>query len=136
MTRTTIFRSQRFNAAIGTNPPSVSGRLTTIADRYLEILRRARIEQRFSESEMNALRDCCNGCNGMVFEPAVLIDGAILANFRDAALDSLSEKWGIDGESVAQKLASLSYPEQIALVESIEQWWRAQCPDGPTNVED
>jgi len=130
MTRTTIHRSQRLDQAIGTNPPSVSGRLSTIADRYLEILRRTRIEQRFSESELNALRDCCNG---MVFEPAALIDGAILANFRDAAPDGLYEKWGIDGESVAQRLASLSYPVQIALVESIEQWWRAQCPDGPTN---
>lgn len=131
--RSTIHRSPRLDEVIGASPPSLSGRLSTIADRYLEILRRARVASRFSEPELNAMRDCCNGT---WFEPAQLIDGAILANVEDSRVDGLYEKWGIDGDALAAKLRSLIFADQVALVEEIEQWWRTQCPSGPTDPED
>lgn len=131
--RSTIHRSPRLDEAIGASPPSLSGRLSTIADRYLEILRRSRIARQFSEAELNAMRDCCNGT---WFEPAQLIDGAILANVEDSRIDGLYENWGIDGASLCEKLRGLSFAEQVALVEEIEQWWRTQCPSNPTDPED
>ena len=131
-TRTTIHVAGVLANAIGASPPSISGRLATIGDRYREIIRRTRVEARFGEAELNSLRDCCNGT---WFEPAQLIDGAILANFEDSAPDGLYEKWEIDGPAVAAKLRALTYPEQVALVEAIEQWWRTQCPAAPTDPE-
>jgi hypothetical protein len=131
--RTTIYIAGPLEQAIGASPSSLSGRLATIGDRYNEITRRVRVEAKFSEPELNALRDCCNGT---LFEPAQLIDGAILANFEDSAEDGLYGKWEIDGQVTAAKLAALTYPEQVALVEAIEQWWRTQCPAGPSDPED
>lgn len=131
--RTTIHRSARLDEAIGASPASVSGRLSTLADRYLEILRRTRVARRFSEAELNALRDCCNGT---WFEPAQLIDGAILANLEDSEIDGLYEKWAIDGAALAAKLRELSFADQVALVEEIEQWWRTQCPSEPSDPEE
>lgn len=131
--RTTIYIAGPLEKAIGASPSSISGRLVTIGDRYSEIVRRQRVETKFAEAELNALRDCCNGT---LFEPAQLIDGAILANFEDSAIDGLYDKWTIDGPATAAKIAALSYPEQVALVEAIEQWWRTQCPAGPSDPED
>lgn len=125
--RTTIYISEPLLKAIGASPDSISGRLATIGDRYTEIMRRQRVETKFSEPELNALRDCCNGT---LFQPAQLIDGAILADFTDSAADGLYEKWEIDGKATAKKLAALTYTEQVALVEAIEQWWRTQRREG------
>lgn len=118
--RATIFISPPLMAAVG-DAPKLSSRLAVIADRYTEILRRARIEKTFTDPELNALRDCCNGT---IFEPAQLVDGAVLANFEDSLCDGLAEKWGIDAGIVAAKLRALTYAEQVALVENIEQFWR------------
>lgn len=126
--RSTIHRSPRLDEAIGASPPSLSGRLSTIADRYLEMLRRSRVARQFTEAELMAMRDCCNGT---WFEPAQLIDGAILANVEDSRVDGLYEKWAINGDALATKLRALSFADQVALVEEIEQWWRTQCQTDP-----
>lgn len=131
--RSTIHRSSRLDEAIGVSPDSLSGRLSVIADRYLEILRRTRAARQFSDAELNALRDCCNGT---WFDPAALIDGAILANVADSREDGLFEKWEIDGEALMAKLRALPFADQVAMVEDIEQWWRTQCPAGPADPED
>lgn len=133
MARTTIHRSKMLDTAIGASPASVSGRLSTIADRYLEILRRTRVARLFSEAEINAMRDVCNGT---WFEPAQLIDGAILANVEDGEADGLYEKWEIDGAALREKLRGLDFTHQVALVEEIEQWWRTQRPSEPTDPEE
>lgn len=114
--RTSIYLNPPIDAALAGHD-NTSGRLGNICGRYLEIMRRTRIAQKFSESELNALRDCCNGT---WFEPAQLIDGAVLANFEDSEPDGLYEKWGIDGKTTADKLRLLNYAEQVALVENIE----------------
>ena len=118
--RATIFISPPLMAVIG-DVPKLSSRLAVIADRYTEILRRARIDTRFSEAEFNAIYDCCNGT---WFEPAQLIVNAVLANFDDSLIDGLAEKWEIDAGEVIAKLRALTYADQVALVEKIEQFWR------------
>lgn len=131
--RTSIYLSPPLAAALDGIPAGgQSRRLGDIAERFGEITRRARIRQRFSEGELNALRDCCNST---LFQPAQLIDGAVLANFEDSLIDGLAEKWGIDAAGCAEKLGALSYPDQVALVEDIEAFWRGVAPD-PVEVED
>lgn len=118
--RTSIYLNPPIAATIE-GAQSISGRLGAVCDRYSEIVRRSRIASRFSSAELNAMRDCCNGS---WFEPAQLIDGAVLANFEDSLVDGLAEKWEIDASITADKLRCLSYPEQVALVEDIERFWR------------
>lgn len=118
--RTSIYINPPIEEALK-GADSISGRLGHVCDRYAEINRRARIAQRFSENELNALRDVCNGT---VFSPAQLIDGAVLADFEDSLQDGIAEKWSIDAEATIAKLRDLAYPDQVALVEDIEAFWR------------
>jgi hypothetical protein len=129
--RTSIYLNPPIEEALK-GADSISGRLGQICDRFAEINRRARIQQRFSAAELNALRDCSNGT---WFDPAKLIDGAVLANFEDSAPDGLYAKWGIDGPATADKLRGLSYADQVALVEDIEKFWQAVTPC-PVEPED
>ena len=125
--RTTIYLNEPLAAALtGLAQRGQSARLGDIADRFAEITRRARIAQRFSEADLMALRDCCNGT---WFQPAKLIDGAVLANFTDSGPDGLYEKWSIDSAAVVEKLQGLSFPDQVALVEDIETFWRGVAAD-------
>lgn len=126
-TRTTIYLNPPLAAALADLPDrGQSARLGDIADRFAEITRRARIAQRFTQDELMALRDCCNGT---WFQPAKLIDGAVLANFADSGPDGLYEKWNIDSEAVIAKLQGLSFSDQVALVEDIETFWRGVAAD-------
>lgn len=124
--RTSIYLNPPIEAALN-GADSISGRLGQICDRYAETNRRARIGQRFSTAELNALRDVCNGTR---FEPAQLIDGAVLANFEDSLQDGIAEKWGIDASATIAKLRGLTYPDQVALVEDIEAFWRGVANAG------
>jgi hypothetical protein len=125
--RTSIYLNPPLEEALkGTD--SISGRLGQICDRFAETNRRARIRQQFNEAELNAFRDCCNGT---IFGPAQLIDGAVLANFEDSAPDGLYEKWEIDAPATIAKLRGLTYPDQVALVEDIEAFWRGVANAGP-----
>ena len=131
--RTTIYLNEPLALALqGLADRGQSARLGDIADRFAEIVRRARIAQRFSEAELMALRDCCNGT---WFQPAKLIDGAVLANFSDSGPDGLYEKWGIDAQAVIDKLQGLSFADQVALVEDIEGFWRSVAAD-PVEPDD
>ncbi|MCX7179596.1 MAG: hypothetical protein NTX56_12795, partial [Proteobacteria bacterium] len=82
--RTTIHIADRLEEAIGKNPPSLSGRLTTIGDRYLEILRRARIDKKITDAEFAIMRDATADVK---FEPARLIDGALRQCLEEALRD-------------------------------------------------
>lgn len=101
---------------------SLSGRINAIADRYGAIVKRCQADNArlFSEAEQNAMRDCCNGT---WFEP--VFAGSVLANVSDAIpLDGLDKKWEIDGKVLITKLESLDLAHEVALIESIEQFWR------------
>jgi hypothetical protein len=126
--RTSIYLNPPLLAVIAEmGDESISGRLGQICDRYTEINRRARIKHRFSEAELNAFRDCCNGT---IFGPAQLVDGAVLANFEDSLIDGLADKWEIDASATIAKLRHLTYPDQVALVEDIESFWRGVASAG------
>lgn len=114
------------------NTDSTSGRLGQICDRYLGILFRARIADKFSPNERDALRDCCNGT---IFGPAQVIDGAVLANFEDSLYEGLADKWKVDAPTTIAKLRALTFPEQVALVEEIEAYWHSVAAAGPDGEE-
>jgi len=129
--RTSIYLNPPLSEALK-GADSISGRLGQVCARYAETNRRARIRQRFSEAELNAMRDVCNDT---IFWPAQLIDGAVLADFEDSLIDGIAEKWDIDAPATIAKLRDLTYPDQVALVEDIEVFWRGVANAGP-GVED
>lgn len=100
-----------------------SGRVNQVLDRYAEILRRERVEKMFSDAQWNALRDLLNGT---LSEPAELIRGSLAMSWEDSIEDGIAEKWDVDPQSMQQKLAALTYVQEVAIVEAVERWWRDQ----------
>lgn len=98
----------------------LSHRLAQIGDRYLEMLRRTDLPT-LSEAEINALRD---SNNGTWHEPAAAIRGALWIGIEDGLPDGLAEKWDIDGKVLVEKLRSMTYAQEVKLIEQIEKWWR------------
>ena len=92
-------------------------------DRYYEILRRERIERQFSEAEWNALRDMLNGT---LSEPASMCAGSLAMGWADSLEDGIADKWGLDPAGMACKLQALTYPQELAVIEAVERWWREQ----------
>lgn len=100
-----------------------SGRVNQVLDRYAEILRRERIEKLFTDAQWNALRDMLNGT---LSEPAELIRGSLAMSWEDSIEGGIAEKWDVDPQSMQQKLAALTYVQEVAIVEAVERWWRDQ----------
>ena len=125
--RTSTYLSDRtvdiLDAAMG-DVGSLSGEINKGIDRYHEVIRRHRgIEDQFSEAELNALRDVCNG---WIAEPAATIAGGLAMELGDSLQDGITEKWEIDAPALLAKLNALPYAGELALVVGIEAWWRKQ----------
>jgi hypothetical protein len=101
-----------------------SGRVNQALDRYSEILNRERIDAHFSDPQWSALRDMLNG---VLSEPAHWQRGSLAMGWKDSQPDGLADKWGVNAELMEYKLAALTYPQELAVIESVEAWWRAQA---------
>lgn len=101
-----------------------SGRVNQALDRYAELLRRERIEKLFTEAEWSALRDMLNGT---ISEPASLIRGSLAQGWADAQADGIAQKWGVATSDMQVRLRELSFAQELAVVEAVESWWRAQA---------
>lgn len=102
---------------------TTSKRVNVIGDRYAEILRRERVEKLFSDAQWNALRDMLNGT---ICEPAEVIRGSLNMGWEDSLEDGIAEKWDVDPAAMQQKLAALTYVQEVAIIEAVERWWRSQ----------
>lgn len=111
-------------AAIANNGggAGLSRRLAQIGDRYMEILRRTELPA-LSEAEINALRDCNNGT---WHEPASMIRGALWLSIEDSLPDGLADKWQIDAAALIDKLKSITFAQEVKLIEAIELYWSRQ----------
>ena len=100
---------------------SLSGRLSTVAERYALIVEKHKPDM--SEAEWNACRDALNG----VWLRDALSLSAIWAEIYDAdALNGLGAKWGIDAKALAHRVRDMNAAEKVALVEAVENWWSDQ----------
>ena len=102
---------------------TTSKRVNVIGDRYAEILRRERVEKLFNDSEWNALRDMLNGT---INEPATLIAGSLAQGWADSLHDGIADKWSVDAFEMTRRIEMLTFPQQIAVIEAVEAWWRQQ----------
>ena len=115
--RKNVYFQPRTLAQLGEGE-SLSGRVAQVIDRYAELVRRSRPEDKFSEAERSAIIDACLS---WALEPAAMIFGGVAMEVDDAMRDGLASKWGIDGPALLDKLGSLNPGEQIALVDWIER---------------
>ena len=125
--RTSTYLSDRtvaiLAAAMG-DGGSLSGEINKFIDRYNEVIRRHRgVFEQFSEAEMTALRDICNG---WIAEPAATLAGSMALRVADSLPDGIAVKWGIDAPALLAKLRALPYADELALVAGIEAWWLRQ----------
>lgn len=121
--KTTIYLTDRAEAVLA-GGESLSGSINRIADRYYEVMRRSRID--LTPGELDAVRDALNG---WLAEPAATISGGPALEVEDALDDGLAERHGIDGRALVAKLRALTYPQEVALVDAVEQYWRTVAPD-------
>ena len=97
---------------------SLSGRISTICERYSLILEKHK--PGLTAAEWNACRDALNG----VWLRDTNMVRMIWAEVADAdKIDGLGKKWGIDAQALSERIRSMSTVEVIALVEAVEQWW-------------
>ncbi|WP_194724058.1 hypothetical protein [Noviherbaspirillum malthae] len=117
-----IYIGPELEEAIGKDAEitGLSHRINQIGDRYAQIMKSIDIGPRFSEAEWNLVRDSLNGTS---HEPAAMIQAVWHGISDSIGLDQLDEKWEVDGPALLKKLQALSYVEQVALVEAVEQWW-------------
>lgn len=96
------------------------GRLEQAIDRYGEVIRQHRdVEKRFSEAELNTLREVVNGWHA---RPASIIASQLAIELDDAM--DIACKWGVRGTDLLEKVRALPYADALALVAGIEEYWR------------
>lgn len=98
------------------------GMLTTIVERYNEIVRRHKPD--LEEAEWNLIRDSMSSSAYWDRPESV---SALPISIRDAIdLDGLDKKWEIDRDSLLKKMNEMDYAALASVVESVEDWWRKQ----------
>lgn len=104
-----------------TDPGELSSRIADIIDRYgvLCQLERKALEEIFSGvTDLDSLADAVWNT---VWRPASTLINGVLADFQDSGPDGLYEKWGVDPQTIIEKLRGLNYGQQIALGELLER---------------
>lgn len=103
-----------------------SGRLNTVAERYLDII--ARDCPALTEAEWCAV---CDGLNGYWMEGGANLGVRMAwAEVADAdRLTGLGAKWGVDALALAEHMQCMSAGAQAALAEVVERFW--QRPELP-----
>jgi hypothetical protein len=118
-------RKQRVNVYLGERAgrfidgyPSRSARLATIVDRYSEAMRRMRVHERFSETEIKHLLAIMADWSA---EPAAALFGGLLLEMRMQKLGT---------PVLEKKLQALSPFDEVGLVEWLETRMRGTSSGG------
>jgi hypothetical protein len=93
-----------------------SGRVNTVAARYLMVVAAELRRLDLSRAEWCAIVDALNG--SWLDETSIPFIGAEIA---DAV--GLGEKWGVDQQALSARLMGLSTAAQVTVVEVAERFW-------------
>ena len=102
-------------------------------DRYLRAIDSAKknLLGMMSDAELNYIMDCNNGT---IYTASTVT--LIYANIEDSQEDGLSEKWEVDGKSLAAKIRDLDYIHCAALVDAIGKFWQSVSAGNQLEVRD
>lgn len=95
---------------------SLSGAINQTIDRYIHIVKAVELPQ-FTESEINTM---LNAIHGIIYQPAEMISG-FWQGIRDDCVDDLTGEIDDSCRALVEKLKQLSYPQEVALLEKLEQ---------------
>lgn len=124
MGRTSLYTNELMDRHLAELTPRLGGMapaITVVLDRYMELMRLGRASLRgqsnpLSESEFKCLLAMAMST---LFEPAGIVQGAVLADAEDAGQEELSA-FGVERAALLAKLRGLSPLEQFALVDWLE----------------
>lgn len=95
---------------------NTSGRLSSIVERYGEIVRRH--APALSLGEWCAICDANNGCFMDDIPESVTM---LWANVADSP--GIGEKWAVDADDLVRRMRGLTYAESIAVAEVVQRFW-------------
>jgi hypothetical protein len=95
---------------------SLSGAINQTVDRYDQTLKQIDLPK-FSDAEINAL---LSATQGVLYQPAEMIAG-LWQGIADGLIDDLTEKIDADDKKLIEKLKKLTFPQEVALLERLEQ---------------
>jgi hypothetical protein len=106
-------------AAVG-EADSASGRLNTVAERYLAMVRDELSRINLSRAEWHAIIDANNGVE-IYIGSGRWPESMVWANVHDSR--GLGDKWGIDQSALVAKLQAMPRSALIAVQEVIDRVW-------------
>lgn len=95
---------------------SLSGSINQAIDRYDQILKQTDMPK-FTESEINTM---LNAISGTLYEPAEMIAG-FWQGIQDDLVDDLTGEVDPADMALVEKLKTLTYLQEVALLERLEQ---------------
>lgn len=122
--RSIIIADRGLQAAIAQRGDAFNAAGNEILERYVRLCesKRAEIRRLFSDRELQALLDACNGT---IHDPIDVGIAGFASHIGDAIeLDDLAGKWGLDGLTLVSKLEMIDGVTTLALIDFIERAWR------------
>jgi hypothetical protein len=112
------------DATIRGDDGSRSGRINTVAERYMEIV--ARSTPAMTESDWSAVVDA---------NTSTVLDtnGVRCLHFNVEDGPELGPKWGVDVAALAAKIEAMPFVEKACIAEVIERFW--SCASNVPRVE-
>lgn len=95
---------------------SLSGSINQTVDRYDQLLKQTDLPQ-FTPAEINTM---LNAISGTLYEPAEMIAG-FWQGIQDDLVDDLTGEIDAADMALIKKLKTLTYPQEVALLERLEQ---------------
>ncbi len=95
---------------------SLSGAINQTIDRYGQVLKHTDLPK-FTEAEIATL---LNATSGVIYQPAEMIAG-LWQGIQDDLVDDLTGEVAAEDVALIEKLKTLTYPQEVALLERLEQ---------------
>lgn len=103
---------------------SVSAGSENAVNAYVNIRPRVlrELKNQFTKEELSLIVD---SLNGTIFDPKLATNNSMLsAGIEDSiSFDGIDEKWGVDKESILNKITNLSAAHTYFLMEEISRFW-------------
>jgi len=116
-----IIADRNLQAAVAQRGATFNAAGNKIISRYVRLVesRRSAIRRSFSDRELQALLDACNGT---IHDPIEMGIAALAYGVADALeLDGLAEKRGVDGPNLLAKLRDSDPVTRLALIDFVER---------------
>ncbi len=114
--RPSVYLTEESIKFLESRSESLSGAINQTVDRYDQTLKYVELPK-FTEAEIAAL---IQATQGVLYQPAEMIAG-LWQGIQDDLIDDLSGEIDAADRKLIAKLKTLTYPQEVALLERLEQ---------------